>query len=231
MRICILELFGVWRIRRMSRIVIRFTMIELLVVLSVIGVLLAVLTPALKKVKDLAHEKNCTNNLRQLKLGLEYYSSDNSSYYPNRSWSAILWKNYLTDDYLYRCDVAPEVNEGGNTLFSTYGYTGVFYATESFFATYALPDHRLKQASIKLPATKVVFTENWDSTAVYSKLSYSRKVLNDLKCRNVHGYSSNFVFADSHIDFLEIPVDSPFDQTRFYPDKLWYYPKNDIRWW
>ncbi len=42
-----------------------FTLIELLVVIAIIAMLLAILTPALKKVKDQAREVVCKSNLHQ----------------------------------------------------------------------------------------------------------------------------------------------------------------------
>lgn len=59
-----------------------FTLIELLVVIAIIAILASLLLPGLQRAKSRTWKVRCLGNLRQMGMGLQLYTMDNSDYFP-----------------------------------------------------------------------------------------------------------------------------------------------------
>lgn len=59
-----------------------FTLVELLVVIAIIGVLIGLLLPAIQAAREAARRSSCSNNLKQLSLGLLTFESSQKKFPP-----------------------------------------------------------------------------------------------------------------------------------------------------
>jgi prepilin-type N-terminal cleavage/methylation domain-containing protein/prepilin-type processing-associated H-X9-DG protein len=102
-----------------------FTLIELLVVIAIIAILIGLLAPAVQKVRAAAARTQCSNNLKQLALGMHMYEDTYKKLpagwltrrggpYPNPGWNwSLVLLPFIEQNPLYRSIGANIVTPGG----------------------------------------------------------------------------------------------------------------------
>jgi prepilin-type N-terminal cleavage/methylation domain-containing protein len=178
---------------RLSRLTRRgFTLVELLVVIAIIGLLVALLLPAVQAAREAARRGQCSSNMRQIGLALQNYHDLQKSFPPGSIFlgtccsdeSYISWPisllPYLEQGPLSERYDHNETNESGSNQF----------VREQFIAVYACPSEPQTRQLLE-PETGPAH----DLQLVYMPGSY----------RGVGGRSDGTGWWDNYPQYLSLP--------------------------
>ncbi|NLH71517.1 MAG: prepilin-type N-terminal cleavage/methylation domain-containing protein [Verrucomicrobia bacterium] len=207
-----------------------FTLIEMLVVVGIIGILMAMLMPAISRAKGKANQIKCVNNLRQLALSLSMYADDFSGEYPPRRTPPNTWPGklqpYFKDWQIIACPtdrrpvvVLVLVREPKRSYLIN-GFNDFFMKKLSKLdylkhRNWSWP-HGMKESDIPNPSQTIVFGEKRSgSFHVHMDVDQGLRG-NDFEEieQNRHGRGSNYAFADGSVRLLG-------KNEALYPENLW----------
>ncbi len=115
------------RNRRVTRERNAFTLVELLVVVSIIALLASFLLPGLSRAREYAYFTTCKNNLRQIGIGLTIYCGDNRGRLPEAYWRCSKW-GAISDELRVMSELPPLMrNEGARELVKQLYHTKVLH--------------------------------------------------------------------------------------------------------
>lgn len=190
-----------------SRLRAGFTLVEILVVITVLAILAAIAFPMLSSARDNARESSCQSNLKQIYVGYRLYAQDYNKKYPakveclgsssfraaNDPQSLVaLLRPYIKNEPIWVCPSGAQEHE---KLGVSYMWTIAKYGTQG--------------ADLEKPATRAPKALVWDNyiyrepTPVGTKgnpISHSNK-FSPLRYPHRDGQGLNWLYADGHVKY------------------------------
>ncbi len=224
-----------------------FSLIELLVVISLIAALAAIAAPVYLEAKRNAARSRCQSNLRQIAQAFESYTADHSGCYPNLDnqylWAGFYWREPLrkyvargsAEDKQSILACPSDPTPPGIYAATSYAFSACFYMTpeqtnqvansdymRSKFASTnpKLPCSAISGSAVRFPGKKALVAEYWTLHSTNPKVGW----YDDPETGNdPWSGARNYLFADGHVVTLPTtrihPAISPLvSRPRTLPD-------------
>lgn len=189
----------------------RFTLIELMVVVSIIAILASMLLPALNGAKAKAKSIACMGNLRTFAVVFRNYLDESDGRYMHENMPAGHWWGYVLTSNGYCSNLKQFICPGGQSVTAyaysqsgvvvtrplSYGYGGVANGNERVFKV----PHSTVCVLLDCDHFYPPYLTSWETYRTYR-----------------HNNGTNLLFADAHVDWrptLQISTDMGGDP--------WYY--------
>lgn len=219
-----------------------FTLVELLVVVTIIGILIALVIPGVGAIREKSDRVKCASNLRQIGIALQNYAGENNGELPpakdnrypgdGRVWFQALepyvgknafdpkssaslvcpeWRKIYNSDPAYANRPATDWDRTGYGM----SYRMVGSPTKGWpFGGTQGPEFVFRILMLNEVSKTIVVTDNvsWN-WGVHSANYASGQHFNPANGRKRglrHGKGANYLFGDSHVEFLTKESIAPF---------------------
>lgn len=194
-----------------------FTLLEILIVLTIIGILAAILLPIFNRARSTAHTATCASNLRQIGQAMRLYVQDNSGYYPDSrfygfgatcSWPDRIY-SYVrapeifvcpeADDLIYQSGCGPDETNGEETITFNGGYnmTDLLNVSNKFSLV------RLSEQRLRRPASTILVFDGTGTTLSPLPADTVQSIIT-AGIPQRHNDGTNALFADGHTKWLTL---------------------------
>ncbi len=202
-----------------------FTLIELMMVIAIIGILAALLLPALSRSKETARRVACQSNLRQSGLGMSMYTDETGFFPALRHWDTNVhrfvtygWQAQLLpyasgNTRVFKCPSTSHefswptnrselgfpfpYNIGNSTPFS-YGYNGWGVAAVEGLGLGVVAQDPIPAGSIAKPSDMIGIGDSGGTAWI----SFHRLLSTPIKPPGKrHREGANIVFVDGHVEW------------------------------
>lgn len=208
-----------------------FTLVELLVVISIIMILMSMLMPSLARAKAKAQQIKCVSNMRQLGMAASMYASDFNGEYPARRVPTNAWphklKPYYVDWQIIVCPrdsfgalglLANPMNPKRSFLINAFNDFFIKNLSEDDYKKYQRWQwpHGMKETDVPKPTETVLFGEKRKGSFHIHMDIYQGNRGNDFEeiDHARHGRGSDFLFGDNSVRLLS-------KNQELYPENLW----------
>jgi prepilin-type N-terminal cleavage/methylation domain-containing protein/prepilin-type processing-associated H-X9-DG protein len=196
-----------------------FTLVELLVVIAVIGILIALLLPALQISRAAARAAACKSNLKQIGLAMQMYSNNHAGRAPLTAHAGrtASWV-YSLGPYMENVDdmrICPEDPKGPDRLANK----STSYVLNDYICLKNVPDAVLNLWKLKASSRTIIVFEGSDKRSLdfinehvhagewFTEHSIHRKLSRDFVYKDIqldrHQHTAaNYLYADGHVELI-----------------------------